>query len=108
LSARESVPLNRLDDLCSITSGDRTLLKVDVQGYEKQVLDGATTVLGKALAVQIELSTVALYEGQASARQLMEYFFAQGFDIWSLEPVLRQPETLRLLQLDCIFVRARH
>lgn len=103
--AKETVPVNRLDDLCSLSATDRVLLKVDVQGYEKQVLDGAPNILRNIIGVQIELSLATLYEGQANAQQLLELFTAQGFAIWSLEPVLRHPKTFQLMQLDGIFVR---
>lgn len=99
------VPLNRLDDLCPPSTADRVLLKVDVQGYEEQVLQGAPNIVKNAIAVQIELSTIPLYDGQIGAKELLRYFLDQGFDIWSMEPVLRQPDTLRLLQLDAIFAR---
>jgi FkbM family methyltransferase len=102
----ETVTLSRLDDLCAPSPGDRVLLKVDVQGYEKHVLDGAPNILRGAIAVQIELSLATLYHGQADAKQLLDFFISRGFDIWSLEPVLRHPKTFQLMQLDGIFVRA--
>lgn len=64
----ERVPVNRLDDICSLSANDRVVLKIDVQGYEKQVLEGAPRVLGACRAVMIEMSLLPLYEGQVLAR----------------------------------------
>jgi FkbM family methyltransferase len=47
------VPITRLDDL-AIAEDLIALLKVDVEGFEKPVLEGASAVLARTLAVYIE------------------------------------------------------
>jgi hypothetical protein len=101
----ETVPLNRLDDLYSPTPADRVLLKIDVQGYEPQVIEGAANLLSTCRAVILELSLVPLYKGQLLAKDMWEILAARGFQPWSFEPGFRHPETGRMLQLDGIFVR---
>lgn len=85
--------------------GIRAFLKIDTQGYERQVLDGAGCWLAHVIGVQLELSTVALYEHQ----ELYEYFFQflrdRGFRLWSLIPGFKDRRTGQLLQFDGIFVR---
>ncbi len=103
----ETVPMHRLDDLYSLSATDRAVLKIDVQGYEKEVLQGATEVLASCRAVITEMSLVPLYESQVLARELWDFLVEQGFEAWSVEPGFRDPITGRLLQLDGIFVRAR-
>jgi FkbM family methyltransferase len=102
----ETVPVNRLDDITSLTSTDRVLLKIDVQGYETQVLEGARSVLGSCRAVISEMSLVPLYEGQVLARHIWDLMEAQNFEPWSLEPCYRHPRTGRMLQFDGLFVRS--
>jgi len=102
----ERVPVNRLDDLCTLSPTDRVLLKIDVQGYERQVLEGAPRVVGNCRAVISEMSLVPLYKGQALARDLWDMLEAQGFEAWSLEPIFRDPMTGRMLQFDGVFVRS--
>ena len=41
----------------------RSFLKIDTQGYEGAVLDGASTLLESLIGVQLELSFVPLYAG---------------------------------------------
>jgi FkbM family methyltransferase len=102
----ETVPVNRLDDLYLPAASDRILLKIDVQGYEKPVLDGAKNVLASCHAVIVEMSLVPLYEGQLLAKEMWDLLAESGFEAWSLEPGFRNPETGRMLQFDGIFVRS--
>ncbi|MDP9052398.1 MAG: FkbM family methyltransferase [Acidobacteriota bacterium] len=101
----EQVQVNRLDDVCTLAPSDRVLLKIDVQGYEKPVLDGARRILESCRAVLIEMSLIPLYEGQMLARPLWDMLEEVGFEAWSFEPGFRSPRSGRLLQLDGLFVR---
>jgi FkbM family methyltransferase len=111
---KEKVPLRRLDnvladlhpDLLEATPARYIFLKLDVQGYEPQVLAGATQLLHHTLAVQLEMSLLPLYEGEALMPQMHAVMTAKGFDLWDLEPSFRDPATGRLLQLDGIFTRS--
>jgi FkbM family methyltransferase len=101
----ETVPVNRLDDLCALSPADRVVLKIDVQGYERQVLEGAPRVLGSCRAVITEMSLAPLYEGQVLVKDLWDLLASHGFEVWSLEPGFRDPATGRMLQFDGVFVR---
>jgi FkbM family methyltransferase len=103
----ESVPIHRLDEVCNLSPSDRVMLKIDVQGYERQVLAGAEEVLKLCRAVISELSLVPLYRGQALAREIWDFLEMQGFEPWSMEPCFRNPESGRTLQLDGAFVRRK-
>jgi FkbM family methyltransferase len=83
----------------------RTLLKVDTQGYEGPVLDGAGDLLSSFAAVQLELSFVPLYSGQLLFAELNERLEAAGFGIYSLDAGFADPRTGRMLQCDGLYVR---
>ncbi len=104
--AIETVPIRRLDDLYLLSPTDRALLKIDVQGYEKQVIDGAASLLTGVRAVMTEMSFVPLYAGQILALELWTLLANQGFEPWSIEPGFRDPDTGRTLQIDGLFVRS--
>ena len=104
--ATETVAMHRLDDLYTLSSTDRAILKIDAQGFERQVLEGAPRLLESCRAVITEMSLVPLYEGQVLGGELWDLLASRGFDAWSLEPGFRDPVTGRMLQCDGIFVRA--
>ena len=103
----EEVPATTVDDLVARHRLDpaSTLLKIDVQGYEKSVLDGAAQTLPKFAAVRTEMSLVPLYDGQALMPEIMAYLAEHGFDLWFLERGFTDPSSRRMLQLDGIFFR---
>lgn len=105
--AVEEVPATTVDDLIAKheLTPERTLLKIDVQGYELHVLRGAIGTLGRLAAVRTEMSLVALYEGQALLPDLLGELDRHGFDLWSIERGFVEPDTGRLLQVDGIFFR---
>ncbi|GAA3881878.1 FkbM family methyltransferase [Saccharothrix violaceirubra] len=82
-----------------------TLVKIDVPGYEAQVLAGAAESLSSITAVQVELTLVELYAGQRLMDDVVETLTDRGFTLWALEPGFSDPRTGRLLQCDGLFVR---
>ena len=56
------LPTRRLDDIAEIDELD--LLKIDIQGSELSVFKNGRTRLAKAMAIQTEISFVALYKDQ--------------------------------------------
>lgn len=103
---REKVPLRRLDDvLKTIAANRRIFLKLDVQGFESQVLQGATRILPHTLAVQLEMSLLPLYEDEVLMPEMCAVMHAKGFELWDLETAFRDSTTGRLLQVDGVFTR---
>jgi FkbM family methyltransferase len=104
----EKVPVTTLADVLPLHDVDpaRTWLKIDTQGYEARVLDGAGGRLGEFAAVQLELSFVPLYAGQALFDELVERLTMGGLVLFGLEAGFSDPRTGRTLQCDGVFVRA--
>jgi FkbM family methyltransferase len=104
----EKVPVTTLADLLPVHDVDpaSAWLKIDTQGYEAQVLDGAGSRLGEFAAVQLELSFVPLYVGQSLLDELVGRLRAAGFVFFGLEAGFSDPRTGRTLQCDGVFVRA--
>ncbi len=75
-----SVPIQRLDDLQLHWKGRANqLLKLDVQGFELNVLKGATETLKSCKYVYAECSDVALYDGQSLRPEVSEFLATNGF-----------------------------
>jgi FkbM family methyltransferase len=83
------------------------LMKIDVQGAESTVLDGATELLGlngPVRAIEIELSAAPLYANQVLYRELLERLERVGFQLWALNPGLVAADG-QLLQFDAQLIR---
>jgi hypothetical protein len=90
----EGSPLH-LDEPCG--------LKIDTQGHEWEVLDGATQALSRCVWLEIELSLVELYTGQRLLPELLSRLSGAGFNLIQLEPVFSDPRTGELLQVNGLF-----
>ena len=104
----ELVEVKRLDSLKGEVwrNTDRIGLKVDVQGCELSVLKGAAELLESAAMVEIELSTVPMYEEQALLPELVSYLYDADFVLASIRPIVSLADG-QLAQADGIFLRAR-
>ncbi len=81
-------------------------LKLDVQGYEGQVLLGAKGSLDRIAALQAELSVIPLYEGVPPYHVLMGEIEAMGFQL-SFVPAHNYTQVPDMIDFDCHFVSRR-
>ena len=100
------VPVTTLDvALASLDSID--LLKIDVQGFEKQVLDGAEQLMQRTKTVLIETNLVSQYVGDQNLwelrRRLTEEF---AFEVWNLSPISYGAHG-RAMWCDAVFINPR-
>jgi FkbM family methyltransferase len=87
--------------------GEHVFIKIDTQGYEQQVLAGATGSMADITGVELEMSLAPLYEGEMLFHGLFDRLTAAGFILMSLEPVFFSQTTGQLLQVNGIFFRGR-
>lgn len=91
------------DEICLM--GERIALKVDTQGYERAVIEGASSVLDAIGAVYLELSLVPLYRGEPPAEVVMAQLRERGFVPAYLSPAFTEKGSRRWLQADVLFLR---
>ena len=105
---KEVVAVKTLDTVAApyLTSARAPFLKIDTQGYESKVLDGAEVTLPLVKGVLVELSLVPLYEGQPLWLEMIERLEVAGFVLWAFDPVFSDPRDGRTLQIDGVFYRA--
>jgi FkbM family methyltransferase len=103
----EQVRAVTLDEFCAgrLSEGESVYLKLDVQGGEREVLRGAGSVLLSVRLLELELSVVSLYEGQALYGEMLDFLTAQGFTLAGLSEEFINERTGRLLQFDGVFLR---
>ena len=106
--ATEKVAMSRLDSIAPQYLDETTsvYIKIDTQGAESKVLDGASQTLARTKGIQIELSFVPLYEGQPLFLDIVHRLLDLGFDLHGILPVFIDQKTGRLLQADGIFFRS--
>lgn len=78
------IDTRRLDDLAQTAAAD--FLKVDVQGGELLVLEGAVECLRSILAVHVEVEFLPLYKDQPLFADIDNFLRAQGFAFHTLVP----------------------
>ena len=104
---KEKVALRKLDSIASsyMSSNSRVFLKIDTQGYEEYVLNGAKKLMNQVIGLQLELSLLPLYEGQCLFDEMIKKLEKEGFEIWGISTVFSDPNTAKLLQVDVTFYR---
>ncbi len=104
----ERVTVRRLDEIfAEVTAGlsfRNSFLKLDTQGYDLNVLEGAAKVLGSVVALQTELSVLPLYESMPDYRTALDTLTGLGYAISGVFPVTHDP-VLRVVEMDCVMVR---
>lgn len=100
-----TVPVHRLDELLpTLGVNDPVLLKLDVQGFESEVLAGAAGVLAQIPYVVLEVSFRPLYQGQASFDALHTWLGEHAYRLDG--PVgLQEGRTGEIVELDLLYRR---
>ncbi len=100
------VPVTTLDnEFESIDLSDEVLLKIDVQGFESYVLNGAIKTLKNTNYVLLEVSFKPMYEDEIIFDGVNDILKKLGFKF--LRPVdwLIDPNSGEYLQMDALFIR---
>lgn len=104
--SKEEIKISRLDTfLKEIGFTNRFFLKLDAQGFESKILEGAAGCFNSIYALQLELSYVSLYKGEKLFDEMKEFIESSGFYLSSLESGFTDPQNGRLLQIEAIFLR---
>lgn len=88
-------------------------IKLDAQGADLPIMQGAGAYLSDILAVQMELQFIELYEGQPLFHEANQFMLESGFELLDLEPSrwlnrhadASRQETGRLVQCDALYCR---
>ncbi len=81
------------------------LLKLDVQGYELEVLKGAKGVLAEVDIVQMEVSLLDYNEGAPLIAEVLQEMNDAGFYAFEIPGFHRRADDWSLIQVDIIFCR---
>lgn len=105
--SQQDIVIKKLDSIFNNFSNtkDKVMLKIDTQGFEKNVIEGAAMSLNNVMIIQLEMSILPLYENEMLFIEMIEYLNNKGFHLFSLENGFSNPDSGQLLQVDGIFVK---
>ena len=86
--------------------GERYVMKLDVQGFEAQVIEGAAPILDRCPVIFLEMSLQPLYEGELLFTDLSAMLIGLGYRCVGLRPSYFDPATREIMQVDGTFVRS--
>jgi FkbM family methyltransferase len=104
----EVVPVHRLDTILPDylpPQSKSIFMKIDVQGFERQVLVGAAGILPRVKGIQSELSLTPLYKGELTISEMINHMHTLGFNLHAILPAFTENRTGRAYQMDGIFIR---
>ena len=103
----EEVPVQTLDAMVEplLREGARSLLlKVDTQGYERQVLEGGKQTVARAVGILMELPVIHTYKGEWHLHEALEYMFSAGFVPGQIQAVgYHGVDKVSAVDFDCLF-----
>jgi FkbM family methyltransferase len=109
-SDTQEIPVRRLDGVIDEAlaglAEPRPFLKMDTQGYDLEVFAGAGERIADFVGLQSEVAVLRLYEGSPAMAESIAAYEAAGFGITGMYPVTREAATGRVVEFDCVMMRA--
>jgi FkbM family methyltransferase len=81
------------------------MVKLDVQGYEKEILKGWTQGFEACQVIQCEVSVLPLIEGAPLLPEIIEYLQNRDFVMFDITELIRSPSDGAVWQIDALFCR---
>ena len=105
---KERVKVRTLNQiaLSYLSSDSKIFIKMDVQGFEEDVIKGGENIFNKALGVEMEVSLVPLYNEKIwLLSEVLAYMTEKGFTLKSISPAFTDAVTGEMLQCNAIFFK---
>ena len=97
--------MRTLDSICSEAGFEKIdLLKLDVQGYELEVLRGAERSLLNTEVILMEVSLLGVNQGAPLVNEVLQFMAQRNFRAYDVCSFIRRPLDNALWQSDFVFV----
>ena len=90
-----------MDDIFILPYKKKILMKIDVQGYEQEVLIGAKKNLKRVDYILIELSSLQVYKNQILKKDIIKFLKKKNFVL--LKEMNKGLIATNIYQTDCLF-----
>jgi FkbM family methyltransferase len=103
----EMVIVKTLDQIVEeiLPNAGAIAVKIDVQGHESEVLEGASMALRHCKLLILELSLKELSHDQKLLHEILPLLYSHGFYLSVMEPCHEDFSNLEILQLDAWFLK---
>lgn len=98
-----SVPVKTLNEIYSEKDLSNTLLKIDTQGYEKQILEGGSEILDKLRFILLEVSLADLFDSGSKLDEIWFFLRQRGYVYNRVIDQYKDPKTDQIVQMDIVF-----
>lgn len=101
-NGQKSTEVRRLDDFVDVNM-ESCLMKIDVQGYELEVLKGGTEVLQRTKCLVVEASLQPAYVNGSTLFSINDFLTNMNFQLVGFVESFSEPNFGRMVQVDAIF-----
>ncbi len=99
----EEIQIFTLDQVAEQVSG-QILLKIDTQGYERQVIEGGKKTIARTAGILMELPVIHTYKGEWRFHDALQYMFGIGFVPAQIQAVgYHGLDNVSAVDFDCLF-----
>jgi len=99
----EQIPIQTLDQVAAGLSG-RMFLKIDTQGYERQVIEGGQQTIPRMMGILMELPIIHVYDGEWQFHEALKFMAETGFVPAQIQPVnYHGADNVSAVEFDCLF-----
>ena len=103
----EKIKIRKLDSFGNeINWAHKILLKIDIQGFELNVLKGADSSLKKIDIIIVEVLFVELYENQTRFDDIYKFLYERNFSYQGNFNQVADTKTGRIIYADAIFIKS--
>lgn len=95
-----------LESLIAHIPDPRLYVKLDTQGWDVQVMEGAGRALPRIRALQVELAAKPIYEQAIWLPDGLRWLAGLGFEVTQMFPVNHDMDGLRTIEFDCVAIRS--
>lgn len=83
----------------------KNFLKIDTQGYEKEVLDSGENILDNFIGISCEISVQPLYKNEARFLDIINCLNTKGFEIYSIHNSYYEIDFGQTFSVDIVFIK---
>jgi len=100
------LPMRKLDEVVGAKNlSSPVFVKLDVQGFEVEILKGASEILKKTELVLLEASFLEYNKGAPLVNEVINFMVEHGFVIYDIGSLIRWASDNALMQADLFFIK---